>query len=191
VSAVSRKEDGYTLIELLMAMAVFSFMLVIIVAGFINIVRLHNASVATNIVQDNAQTIMASLERVVRNGTSVDTASLAAGKLCVDGNQLVALNPVTYALTLTSVVNCITPIGAPANLMSSDVKVFSFVAINDTPLQVRPTIRLAITVGSANGTVTAAGANSSCGGNASDRAFCAVSTITGAATPRSLPGGGS
>jgi prepilin-type N-terminal cleavage/methylation domain-containing protein len=97
---------GYTLVELLIAMAIFSFMLVIIVAGFVNIIRLHNSSVSTNVVMDNSQTIMAGLERSIRDGATVDPTALAAGKLCIDDNQLIYVDA-SKNLQRSGAVNCI------------------------------------------------------------------------------------
>jgi len=42
-----RLQNGFTMIELLVAMSVFSFLLLIIVVGFMNIVRLHNQALAS------------------------------------------------------------------------------------------------------------------------------------------------
>lgn len=183
----STNQGGFTLIELLMAMAVFSFMLSIIVAGFLNVVRLHNSSVSTNVVMDNAQTIMSTLERDIRDGTRIDATRLAAGELCVDDNQLIYVD-INKNLMMVPSANC-TPAGTPVQLSSSDVKIYYFALQNDTPATTRPTIHLAMVVGTANATMTGSGLATSCTGNAEARAWCAITTVTGAATPRAMDGG--
>jgi prepilin-type N-terminal cleavage/methylation domain-containing protein len=40
-------QAGFTMIELLMAMAVFSFMLMIVSFGFIQVVRIHQSGIAS------------------------------------------------------------------------------------------------------------------------------------------------
>src|SRR5258705_7656478 len=68
-------EQGFTLVELLMAMAVFSFMLLIVVVGFMNIVHLHNQAIASNMAQDNARTVMDEMVRAVRDSQGVITTT--------------------------------------------------------------------------------------------------------------------
>jgi prepilin-type N-terminal cleavage/methylation domain-containing protein len=62
---------GFTLIELLVAMAVFSFMMLIIATGFINIVRLHNQAVVSNLTQDSANSAIQTLVQAVRDSHGV------------------------------------------------------------------------------------------------------------------------
>jgi prepilin-type N-terminal cleavage/methylation domain-containing protein len=64
-------QRGFTLIELLVAMAVFSFMLLIIVVGFMNIVNVHNAALASNHAQDSARAAMDEMVQGVRDSTGV------------------------------------------------------------------------------------------------------------------------
>ncbi|HSX02369.1 MAG TPA: prepilin-type N-terminal cleavage/methylation domain-containing protein [Candidatus Saccharimonadia bacterium] len=59
-------EAGFTLIELLMAMAVFSFMLMIVTGGFLQVVRIHQAGVASRTTQQNARLVLDGLMKGVR-----------------------------------------------------------------------------------------------------------------------------
>ena len=67
-----RSQQGFTLIELLVAMTVFSFMLLIIVGGFMNIVTIHNAALASNQAQDSVRTAMDDMVQAVRDSTGVE-----------------------------------------------------------------------------------------------------------------------
>lgn len=189
-----RRDNGFTLVELVMAMAIFSFMLSIIVTGFINIIRIHNASVAVNVVQDNAQTIIAALERDVRDSAAVEVG-VDGGEpsLCIDGNQIITYDNTAHMLYTwqSSDNNCDPTAGTAVQLTSENVKVYYFNVTNDTPNDNRPTIRIATTIGSAGGTYTGTGVNTVCSGGFSTRNYCAITTITGSATPRGLDGAGS
>src|SRR5205823_262577 len=66
------QDRGFTMIELLMAMALFSFFLLIVVAGFLNVVRAHNQAIATNAAQDNARVAMDTLVQAVRDSAGVN-----------------------------------------------------------------------------------------------------------------------
>lgn len=59
-------EAGFSLVELLLAMAVFSFMLLIITAGFINVVRIQQSGVASRSTQQSARLVLDSLMKDVR-----------------------------------------------------------------------------------------------------------------------------
>jgi prepilin-type N-terminal cleavage/methylation domain-containing protein len=185
---VNRKDErGFTMIELLVAMAVFSFMLLIITVGFINIVRLHNQAIASNIAQDNARTAMDELVRAVRDSSDVLTpaAGVPANRLCLASasgpQQLYYLN----ANRLYRADNCTTPTNVTA-LTSTSVQVASFLATVKTagPNIVKPQVEMTITVASNNGTTTGTGASVTCGTSIRDRQFCAVVTLTSGAVPR-------
>ncbi len=180
------------MIELLVAMAVFSFMLLIIVVGFINVVKLHNQALASNIAQDNARTAMAELVRGVRDSTGVVGAPGAGpnGTLCLADASGV---PKYYYTRLVGTVrtlfrgdNCgAIPAANEQAITNSSVNVTNFVATVDSlgPAIVKPEVKLTVTVGSSNGTTTA-GPIPTCNNNNADRQFCAVVTLTSGAVPR-------
>jgi len=189
-NAKTRQKDerGFTLVELLVAMSVFSFMLVIIVVGFVNIVHLHNEAIASNIAQDNARTGMDELVRGVRASSGVvSTTPGPSGTVCLSSpqagqNQIYYLN----AGVLMRASNCATKTN-PTAITSSSVVVSNFaVTVQSTgPKIVKPVVQITVTVGTAgNGTTVGAGASLACGNTNSDRTFCSVVTLTSAAVPR-------
>lgn len=76
---------GFTLIELIFAMATFTTMLLIAVAGFVNILYIYNQAGASRDNQAQARNIMEQVGRDVRFGTAVKTS--ADGKtICIAGS---------------------------------------------------------------------------------------------------------
>jgi prepilin-type N-terminal cleavage/methylation domain-containing protein len=182
----SSSEGGFTLVELLVAMAVFSFMLVIVVVGFINVVHMHNQAIASNMSQDNARTAMDELVRAVRDSAGVvSTTAGPSGTLCLaspTGQQRIYyLN----AGVLTRADNCTTRTG-PQQITSSSVTVSNFEAtVQSTgPKVVKPVVRLTVTMGSSNGTTIGAGTALRCRDSNQERTFCSIVTLTSAAVPR-------
>lgn len=190
---MKKHEAGFTLIELLMAMAVFSFMLLIIVVGFINVVKLHNQALASNMTQDNARKAMNELVRSVRDSTAVQTpaAGANANELCLakqggqfQGYYVPTSGPQTGVLMRSD--NCVNPRINPQAITNSVVSVVNFRATNGSTGStiLKPEVALTITVASNNGTTNVAGANTTCKPNNADRAFCSTITLTSGAVPR-------
>jgi prepilin-type N-terminal cleavage/methylation domain-containing protein len=192
---IVRGQGGFTMIELLVAMTVFSFMLMIITIGFLNVVRLHNQAIASNVAQDNARTAIDELVRAVRDSTGAVTPIVTDA----NGNSLLCLNDASgtqklyYVVVTASPVsrtlyradNCATKLN-PVAITNSSVVVSNFVAAVKTAGIdiVKPEIDMSVTVGSSNGTTTGSGASISCGPSNADREFCATVTLTSGAVPR-------
>lgn len=182
-------EQGFTLVELLVAMSIFSFMLVLVVVGFLNIVRLHNQALASNMAQDNARTAIDEVVRAVRDSASVvaPASGVPAAEICLanaSGPQIVYyVDPVTRALNRAE--NCVTRVNAQ-RVTSELVQVSNFTATVKTEGAniVKPQVEMSVTVASFNGTTTGSGAAIACGPTSQDRAFCAVVTLTSGAVPR-------
>jgi prepilin-type N-terminal cleavage/methylation domain-containing protein len=183
-------EAGFTMIELMVAMAVFSFMLLIIVVGFINVVRIHNQALASNIAQDNARGAMDELVRAVRDSTGVVTPlpGASSNTLCLadaSGPPKVyyvsPLPPAANAM-LYRATDCAAHVGATP-VLSQSVKVVGFTATVETSGSaiVKPHVELNITVASSNGTASPTGV---CGPTNADRQFCSSITLTSGAVPR-------
>lgn len=177
-------EAGFTLIELLMAMTVFSFMLLIIVVGFMNIVRMHNQAVASNQAQDSARTAMDELVLAVRDSGGVTKAQ--PGLLCLASTTG---QPQQYFIAGGKLSRADGCGGVPANthqVTSDAVMVSAFTPeIETTGASVtKAQVKLSLTVGSNNGTTTGTGANLKCGPTTADRTFCSTVTLTSEAVQR-------
>ena len=83
-----KQEGGFTLIELVVAMAIFGFMLIIVVAGFINIVQLDQNGLASRAVQQNARLVTDDIEQTIRTSTQAwPITSGANTTICMNGSN--------------------------------------------------------------------------------------------------------
>ena len=189
---MTKRERGFTMIELLIAMALFSFFLLIVVAGFLNVVRAHNQAIATNAAQDNARVAMDALVQAVRDSAGVITPApnTTSTTLCLADssgvNREYWVQAVSGVQTLMRGDGCVFPPGAPLNQVaitspSNNVAVFS--AKNTSSISTNPKseVELSVTVSSSNGTATA---GTSCNNNNADRVFCSVVTLSSGAVAR-------
>ncbi len=78
MSEKMNKQAGFTLVEISMAMAIFTFMLLVVSMAYINIARLYNASTAARNVQQNNRFAMEQISRVARTAISADEAPESA-----------------------------------------------------------------------------------------------------------------
>ncbi len=195
-----KMKAGFTLIELVMAMAVFSFLLLLVSSGFIQVVRIHQAGIASRSTQQNARLVLDALAKDIRVSALASSATVTSqyDRLCLaKGSQTLQ-----YAVDTTTgdlKVNTITPPAAgtcpaPANftgwrtLNDDIVRVEQFRAVTTLPAQPG--------LGTAMVTLTLASRNNL---NALDPAsnpprtrclpgagsqFCAVTTLSSGATLR-------
>ena len=196
-SMSSVKQDGFTLVELVVAMAVFSMMLVIIVAGMINIVRMHNEAMASNLAQDNARGAIDELVRGIRNSAGVDWANTNNGgvngttRLCLKlanspGTEYWVMN-VSGVLTLFRHNGGCTTGASGVAVTDPVVNVQDFKVTPTTSTTVgfaRQEVHISVTIASSNGTTTGSGAGTTCSASTSAREFCSVVTLTSGAVPR-------
>lgn len=69
------QQAGFTLVEISLAMAIFTFMLLVVSLAYINIARLYNASTAARNVQQNNRFAMEQISRVARVNSVVTPAN--------------------------------------------------------------------------------------------------------------------
>jgi prepilin-type N-terminal cleavage/methylation domain-containing protein len=189
----SHGESGFTMIELLVAMTVFSFMLLIIAIGVINVVRLHNQAVASNLVQDSASAAMQGLVQAVRDSKGVTSIianpdnPLWGNLMCVQSNGGAEQAYWIHANVLTRADDCSALINQQPFTAASVVKATYFTASVDStgPKITKPEVHFSLTMGSGNGLpANPTGPNVQCIDDNGYREFCAVETLTSGATPR-------
>ena len=73
--AIMQSESGFTLVEVLMAMAVFSFMLTIILVGFLSVVRTHESGVVQRSTQQNARLALDQVEKIIHSSAEATTST--------------------------------------------------------------------------------------------------------------------
>jgi prepilin-type N-terminal cleavage/methylation domain-containing protein len=189
-------DKGFTLIELLLAMAVFSFMLLIVVAGFINIVRLHNEALAANLAQDNARVAIDAMVKDVRDSSGPILPGAGPGNiLCLSSSSQANViyytaptpPPNSYSVLYRANTDalCSTKTSVEA-ITSPSVNVADFTAtVTSNMNNPKKDVNLSITLGSNNLTTgSTSGKNLACGTTIQDRAFCSVVTLTSGAISR-------
>lgn len=72
------QQAGFTLVEIMLAMAIFTFMLLVVSLAYINIARLYSASTAARNVQQNNRFAMEQISRVARTSTTVTPSNADA-----------------------------------------------------------------------------------------------------------------
>lgn len=72
------QQGGFTLVEITLAMAIFTFMLLIVSMAYINIARLYSASTAARNVQQNNRFAMEQMSRVARSANEAVVSQIGA-----------------------------------------------------------------------------------------------------------------
>jgi prepilin-type N-terminal cleavage/methylation domain-containing protein len=75
MSKKTTQQSGFTLVEISLAMAIFTFMLLVVSMAYINIARLYNASTAARNVQQNNRFAMEQMSRVARTSSRAITVN--------------------------------------------------------------------------------------------------------------------
>ena len=149
---------GFTLVELIVALAFFSFMLLIVSAGFLQVGKIYQAGVASRRTQQAARGTIDDITREVRAAGTIDPAT-GVGRLClVRGSQVI-----DYVHSGTSLVkkaysgSCASPpadpgitlVGKDGNLSNNVVmRVFEAETIyNDADQPISVAVTVTITTG--------------------------------------------
>jgi len=82
----SSSQHGFTLVELLLALAVFSFVLVFVTTAFLQLFRTYNRGVTRKEVNQNTRLLIDDITdkmRIVSDPALIDTSQVAQGRLCI------------------------------------------------------------------------------------------------------------
>jgi prepilin-type N-terminal cleavage/methylation domain-containing protein len=183
---IDKGNSGFTMIELLVSMAVFSFMLLIISSGVIGIVRMENQSLASNSAQDNARSTMDELVQAIRDSSGVTTPAtvgVPTSILCLKNDSGVQQAYYVNADVLYRSDDCLAYTNTVA-LTSNQVQVSKFSATVTTGGAgiTENEVEIELTIASDNGTTN--GGGTACNNSDVDRQFCSVVTLTSGAVPR-------
>ena len=131
VRNLAGKNQGFTIVELLVALAVFSVVLVVVTAAIIQVSRVYYKGVTEASVQDTARNIMDTVSQSIQfgGGTVTDTVSSPSpgtsydfcinnqeysyrpGYQLVDGTPNASLHQTNYSLVVRTVAACSSPTG--------------------------------------------------------------------------------
>lgn len=131
-----RQEDGYTLIELIVYIAVVSVVLVIAVVLSIDLLRGRAKSTSLEVVNQNGRLVLERLTTVIRNADLVNAGSsvfgTSPGRLSLQMPD-VSVNPTVFDVSGTT-LRVSEGTGIPQSLTSPDVEVTSliFTHLNQT-----------------------------------------------------------
>lgn len=125
--STTTKQAGFTLVEVSLAMAIFTFMLLVVSMAYINIARLYNASTVARNVQQNNRFAMEQMSRVARTSKDAIWVNLngpgLSNGLCLGGSQLFYLRNLDPAdpqkNELMQARSCTNPAGNDPKVLSS------------------------------------------------------------------------
>lgn len=163
---IINKQSGFTLIEIMIAMAVFSMSIIIITISFVGLVRSQRTATEDRATQQNARVIIEDIVRDIRAASSVS-------ECVVNGKQALLVNKETAVIyypdsdnklirgTFTAGTPSCTPPASSETLTSRFVTVREFVrvVIADAPtpadLKSRAVdVKLVLTSGNSNSATT-------------------------------------
>lgn len=175
------KQDGFTLIEISLAMAIFTFMLLVVSLAYINIARLYNASTAARNVQQNNRFAMEQISRVARVAKTATVTTTPYQGICFKSQASEAYfylrnigNGDALKNELLQAKSCGTPGANPQVLTAPGSYAARLTA--DTSVESSVTIRLWMT-SRTDLLNTVDLANLSCKGGAGSE-FCAINNLT-------------
>jgi prepilin-type N-terminal cleavage/methylation domain-containing protein len=194
-----QKASGFTIVELLVALAVFSVVLVVITAAILQISRVYYKGVTETNVQATARSIMDTVSQAIQfsGGNVTDTVATTPGTsydFCINnqeysyrpGYKLVDTSPganqTNHALVVRTVSSCSSPTGQNLSgavigreLLAPNMRLSNMVVKNVGPNLYQVQVRIVYGDDDLLNNPTAT--NASCKGVAG-RQFCAVSDLS-------------
>lgn len=177
-----QRNQGFTIIELLIAIVTFSLVLLIITGAIIQFSQIYYKGVVTSKTQETARAIMEEMTRAAQFSTTADltqaASPLAPGVYCFGDNRFRydLNNTANIGLMAVQSKSCnTTPVGDERQLLGDNMRLLKLDAVNTVG-----GITITVSVGYGDD-ITAAG---TCPAIAIGGQFCAVSTITSTVTRR-------
>jgi prepilin-type N-terminal cleavage/methylation domain-containing protein len=90
MKTIIKRQDGFTLVELMMAMAIFSFMLMIITSGIIRVMHSYEAGAVSRATQQNVRLAVDDFSKAVRASAKAVVPGGDPSRVCLlRGSQMV------------------------------------------------------------------------------------------------------
>ena len=181
----SRDQSGFTIIEILLAMAIFSFVMITIITAFTQIIRSYRKGVVSQRTQESTREIVDLISKEARNSSDVEVKTAGGGaslvRLLCFNNTVFEYRKAGKTLKQRSSEDCVSST-AGESVVSDELDVLDFVAddkssVNGTKLG----FNLTIAVGTDNGTGGAGLLDSTgkvCDPSKAGSQFCSTSSLT-------------
>jgi hypothetical protein len=187
---IKKINKGFTVIELLIAMAGFSFVLLLVTIVMMNIGSIYSKGINQTKIDDAARYITDDISRQIKFSKPIDLTQGSSGKYCIGGimysfNLNTKPSSITYALKrsfMSPGASCLSdPPASGEELVPANAQLSSFEIINTTGVY---SIKVSLYYGdSANLQSPTPGYDSKCKPTSSYQ-YCAVTQLTTVATPR-------
>lgn len=197
----STNQEGFTLVEITIAMAIFGAVLIVISVGLFGIIKIYRSSIAQRDTQINAHSAMNNMVRDIRKAKGIKTVTHTSGtvpnivnldEFCLDngsdpGYHYVITGTELHRFESTYSADCDGSTDVPATIQtytSNTVKVLEFKVTKyqaGLPLTDVGAV-ISLSVGSISGTITGKTCNTGPGSE-----FCSVTKLD---TSVALRGGG-
>ncbi len=188
-----RAEEGFTLVELLIALTVFTSLLIVITTSFVNLLRLQTATIAARNTQQAARYAMEEMVRTARGAVDTSTATVpGTSAVCFwsstgNGRAYFVSSQKLYAYdykdapTSNCDVDATTPPAAKRLITTDDAQVLKFETSATTTKPQVANLTLALVSSTAEtGQVTA----SDCRATSSKLNACSIAELSSSATLR-------
>lgn len=83
--SISSRTSGFTLVELIVSVAIFSIVVVIAMAAYLSLISLDRKARATNDIMTNLSFVMEGMSRSIRTGTNYDCGGIGSIADCPNG----------------------------------------------------------------------------------------------------------
>jgi prepilin-type N-terminal cleavage/methylation domain-containing protein len=175
-------QSGFTIIEVLLAMAIFSFVMITIITAFTQIIRSYRKGVVSQRTQESTREIVDLVSKEARGSSEVSTKTIGANKklLCF-GSSVFAYDKITKTLSLGSKgSDCKVDPGAK-NIVNKELDVLDFdvkvIRAGGLPAGTVLGINLEVLVGTDNGPDSLIDSSNSCDPSKAGAQFCSTSKL--------------
>jgi len=119
---------GFTIVELLMAMAIFSFVMVIVVVAFTQLMRSYRQGVTSQKTQSLAREIIVDMTRIAHESNEIKTDTTGTTSHFCLGNVQYNYNSAANTLSQGNSADCTTPDASSEDLVGDGYQVLDFQA---------------------------------------------------------------
>ena len=142
---MKRKQGGYSLIELVIYIALFAVLSVVLVKSLVTVMRTYGTSKRYRALQNNGELVMERITRELREGTTATTSSCATtiGTLSIASTDASSTSHTNAFAVQNGIVQLTTDGGTANNISTSEV---SATALTFCPITTATTTAVKVTL---------------------------------------------